>query len=153
MKKNLLIILLTLLVATIFTSVINYIKIINFDVKNNKFINNKTLKESMNDDKPTIVLFYANWCSYCVKFLPIFNDITKDFSKNYNFIIIDIDKPENKSFAKDNASSLPCLYIFDSKIKNKILVPIQAYSNKELLKIELERYLRIRSYIDFNKVK
>lgn len=77
----------------------------------------------------TIVDFWAPWCGPCKMFSPIFEEVSKEFTK-INFCKINVD--ENKSIAKEyGVMSIPTIILFkDGKeIKRNI-----GFLDKESLK-------------------
>jgi thiol-disulfide isomerase/thioredoxin len=45
-------------------------------------------------NKPSIILFYANWCGFCKEFMPEWNKFkTKINNKEYNIIEIESQNP------------------------------------------------------------
>lgn len=107
----------------------------------------KTMSYSaaINNGKPTVILFYANWCSYCRKFMPIFNSLSAKNSDDFNFVKINIDSERNKYIAKEyDISSLPTVYIFEKKYKIKKEVSPYSYGNVKSMQSELDYYLNHR---------
>ena len=103
--------------------------------------------------KPSIVLFYANYCKNCHEFAPIFKKLQKDLAKNYNFVMLDTDDPNNFPLTIGNVYTIPTLCIFDPEIGNKVHIPLNAIRTYGRLKGEFERYTKIRGYIDIQKAK
>ncbi|MBR1942312.1 hypothetical protein IJ843_01095 [bacterium] len=122
------------------------------------YIENNIIKSfhearSLDNDKPTLVLFYGNYCINCHKFMPFFNKLSKDYGKKYNFLALNIQDPANYPLVSGNVGAIPTLVIFDTSIGNKIHISLPAIRSYNDLKAELDRYLRIRSYIDLDKAK
>ena len=97
-------------------------------------------------DKPAIVLFYADWCTYCKKFMPTYEKLSKDYKDKYNIVMVDVDK--NIDLAREyTISGFPTLYIIDPIIDNRVHLDNGIYGSKVLLNKELDRYLNIRARI------
>ena len=103
--------------------------------------------------KSFFVLFFAPYCKTCHEFMPIFKNLSKDYVKTYNFAALNIDDPQNYPIVAGNVGGIPSLYIFDSEIGNKVHISLSGIRNYNQLKEELDRYLRIRSFIDIDKAK
>ena len=51
-----------------------------------------SFQELINQNKPVLVNFSANWCGYCVKILPVLEELKNRVGDKANIIEIDIDK-------------------------------------------------------------
>lgn len=109
--------------------------------------------ESLDKSKPLVVLFHAPDCTGCISFRPVFNQLVKDYSKDYNFLALNIREPQNYPLVQGNAVGIPTLVIFDPEIGNKIHISLGTIRNYGELRAELERYQNIRSFIDMDKAK
>ena len=101
---------------------------------------------AINSSKPTVILFYANWCSYCRKFMPKFNAVAKDYGDKYDFVKINIEASNsNKSLSEQyNIRSLPTVYIVEPRYKVKKEISPYSYDSVESMRSELKRYLQKR---------
>lgn len=70
-----------------------------------------TFKELVNDKKPILIDFYADWCGPCKSLAPIIKEVASNVSKSARVIKIDVDK--NPSLSKQlKIQSIPTLMIF-----------------------------------------
>lgn len=100
------------------------------------------------ENKPMVILFYAPWCSYCRKFEPYYKNLSKEYKDRYNFVMVDGEDFANRNLTMDYAiGSYPTLYIADPKLDNRILINNTLYGDVNKIKVELDRYLRIRAMI------
>lgn len=109
--------------------------------------------EQMDMSKPLVVLFHAQFCANCQKFMPIYKKLSKELANEYNFVMLDTQDPQNYPLVVGNVFAVPTLYIFDIKIGNKINIPLQTIRTYGELKGEMDRYTRIRSFIDIPKAE
>jgi thioredoxin 1 len=70
-----------------------------------------TFKEIINDNKPILIEFYADWCGPCKAMSPILKEVAKAVSNSARVLKIDVDK--NKSLSdRLKIQSIPTLMIF-----------------------------------------
>lgn len=88
-------------------------------------------------DLPVIVDFWAPWCPWCMKLMPIFDEITKEYSNKVNFVKVNVE--ENQDIASElSVMSIPAIKIF---FKDKKIGDIAGYMPKEKLISEINRIL------------
>lgn len=63
------------------------------------------------EDKPTLVDFFATWCGPCKMQAPILEQVKKNVGDKANIIKVDIDKNEELA-RKYNVQSIPTLIMF-----------------------------------------
>lgn len=103
---------------------------------------------AMKDKKPFVVMFHSQWCSSCHQMMPSFKDLSQEYQGKYNFVLLDIDAPENKYVVEDYMpAAIPMIYIVDPTIDNRVLINSVLFSYPQKLRGELDRYLRVRALI------
>ena len=109
-----------------------------------------TYNQAVQSDKPMLILFYADWCGYCLRFMPKFSTLSKLYGKKYNFVMLNVeDGSENiKLTQQTGISGYPTVYILDPKYDNKVLISNTVYQDLAKFRTELDRYLRIRAILD-----
>lgn len=66
--------------------------------------------------KPMIVLFYADWCGFCVRFMPIYEELYKNHKNHFNFAKVNIeDKKYEAAVTKYGISAFPTVYMVNTK--------------------------------------
>ena len=65
----------------------------------------------INDEKLTVVDFFANWCGPCKMLAPVFASVENDYSDKANFIKLDIDQLNEVSSQYD-VQSIPTIIFF-----------------------------------------
>ncbi|WP_339656396.1 thioredoxin [uncultured Maribacter sp.] len=71
----------------------------------------RSFKKNIGSDKPSLVHFYANWCTPCKLMTPILEQIEEEMGESLNVIEIDVEVKE-KLAQKYKIKSLPTLLIF-----------------------------------------
>ncbi len=106
-------------------------------------------EEALNSDKPSVVLFYVDWCGYCLRFMPRYKILSTVYKNKYNFVMIDCDNSSYKRLIEDAMiSGFPTVYIIDPKYDNRVHLTQGLYGNTFKFREELDRYLRIRKLLD-----
>ncbi len=73
--------------------------------------------ELINDSKPVLVDFYADWCQPCKMVTPILKQVKQDLGDQVKIIKINVDKNQAIS-SKYGIRSIPTLMLFkDGEIK------------------------------------
>ena len=79
-------------------------------------------------DRPILIMFYADWCTFCMRFMPIMKKLTEEYRDKYNFVMLDAENPDNLDLIKEyRISGFPTIYIIDPEIDNKVSIPISSY--------------------------
>lgn len=108
-----------------------------------------TYDEALKSDKPMLALLYVDWCGYCLKFMPKYKTISTIYKDKYNVVMLNAEDPQNKELVEDvTLTGFPTLYIIDPKYDNRVLLNNGIYQDLKKLRVELDRYLRIRGLLD-----
>ena len=112
-----------------------------FLVNQAAFAQNMTCSAAMKAKKPFVVLYTADYCTYCRRFKPIYSEVSQKYNQKYNFVTIDVaKKSSNGECDKLNITSIPSLYVFNPKNGDRILMPQYLYYKTHLIENELDKY-------------
>ena len=97
-------------------------------------------------DKPMVVLFYVDWCTYCRRFMPIFGEFATKYQDKYSFVTINCDKLMYENMVKDfNIMGYPSVFVVDKKIDLRFSLQMASLGDKTIMARELDGYLKSRS--------
>jgi thiol-disulfide isomerase/thioredoxin len=107
-------------------------------------------EEALQSDKPMLAVFYVDWCTYCLRFMPKYKILSNVYKDKFNFVMINVEENDTtKKLAEDvGLSGFPTVYILDPKYDNRVLMPNAIYQNLTRFREELDRFLRIRAILD-----
>lgn len=73
-------------------------------------------EKAVKSKKPMIVLFYADWCGFCVRFMPIFEELYKNHKANFNFVKVNVeDKKYEDAVKKYEIAAFPTVFMVNTK--------------------------------------
>lgn len=106
-------------------------------------------EQAIKTKKPTMVLFYADWCHYCIRFMPTYQTLSKIYKDDYNFSKVNVEDPKYEKLVKEiGITGFPTVYLIDSKYDNRVLLSNAIFGDMKQLRGELDRFLRIRKLLD-----
>jgi thiol-disulfide isomerase/thioredoxin len=109
---------------------------------------NKAMKEG----KPIVALFYADWCRYCIRFMPIYQELAEKYQASVNFTKVNVeDKKYEKLVNNIGITGFPTVFILDPKYDNRVLLSNAILNNADSVSVEIDRFLRIRKLLDDKK--
>ena len=99
--------------------------------------------------KPIVALFYADWCGYCIRFMPIYQSLSKIYKDDFNFTKVNVEDPKYEKLVKEiGITGFPTVYLLDPKYDNRVLLSNAICGDLKQLRVELDRFLRIRKMLD-----
>ena len=90
----------------------------------------------LNNEKKTLVLFYADWCPYCANFKPTFEEIN---SSNLQKKVALINEDENPLWDRFNIQAIPTMIAFQN---GKILSRRDAKKGVGLTRADMQSIIR-----------
>ncbi len=73
-------------------------------------------EKAIKDKKPMIVLFYADWCGFCVRFMPIYEELYKNHKKQFNFVKVNVeDSKYRDAVEKYEISAFPTVFMVNTR--------------------------------------
>ena len=82
--------------------------------------NKQTLDAELGKNKRTIVLFYASWCPYCIRFVPVFDKNVINLGKG-SVIHVLLDDYDNPLWDDYSIGAVPTIILFeDGKVQSRL---------------------------------
>ncbi|MGD9581476.1 MAG: TlpA family protein disulfide reductase [Vampirovibrionia bacterium] len=75
-----------------------------------------SIEDFKGNNKPTVLIFYTDWCGACKRVVPIFDAIRSDLKDNVNFVMVNADKDTTMS-DKYGIEYYPTVFFIDEKGK------------------------------------
>ncbi len=105
-------------------------------------------QEAKNINKPIIVMFYVDWCTYCKRLMPLFGELAKQYKDDFSFAVINCDYPENMDMVqKYHIAGFPTLFFIDYELKTSFAINPNATADKNIFIEELEKYKSFKKNI------
>lgn len=73
-------------------------------------------KKAVESKKPMLILFYADWCGFCVRFMPIYEKLYKAHKRDFNFVKINVEDSKNSDLVeKYEIKAFPTVFLVNTK--------------------------------------
>jgi thioredoxin 1 len=100
--------------------------------------NKQDLEAQLSKNKRVLVLFYASWCPYCIRFVPIFKKKTADFHGG-SVVKVLLDDYDNPLWDDYSIGSVPTAILFE---EGKILSRLDGRLGSGLSEKQLDDWLQ-----------
>ena len=90
----------------------------------------------LNNEKKTLVLFYADWCPYCANFKPTFEEISSDKVQKKAALV---NEDENPLWDRFNVQAVPTMIVFQD---GKIIARRDAKKHVGLTRADMESIIK-----------
>jgi len=108
------------------------------------YAKDNTIEKAKESGKPTIVLFYADWCGYCQKFAPTFYDIVKarKIKSKLSIAYVNGALEENQKYISEyGITGFPTVYMVDFKTGEKEKLSNSLFFNSDTKKVLTKMFL------------
>lgn len=118
------------------------------DLKPSDYDMGITYEKASQEDKPMIAVFYADWCTYCIRFMPKLDKVRNIYKDQFNVVLINVEDEANKDIVDEyRISGFPTVYLIDPEYENRIHIDSAYLDSVKSLSTEVGRYDRIRKLI------
>ena len=84
------------------------------------------------NNKPTLLEFYAEWCEVCKEMAPAVSDLKEEYEKEINFVFLNVDNQRWDNYIrKFNVNGIPQVNLFDKEV-NQISTFIGKQDEKQI---------------------
>jgi thioredoxin 1 len=102
--------------------------------------NSEDLNGILQKTEKVLVLFYASWCPYCTRFVPVFDEKIRDFN-NGNVIHVLLDDYDNPLWDDYEIDAVPTVLFFEKgKVSKRLDGRFGAGLKEEQLNVWLEEF-------------
>jgi thioredoxin 1 len=96
-----------------------------------KEIKNRSEFEGLlQEGKPILMDFYADWCGPCQSLMPIVEQLAVEYEDSYNVVKVNIEQNVNLA-SEFNVRSIPSLFFINKGIVQENLLGLQSRSDIE----------------------
>ncbi|MGI0026426.1 MAG: thioredoxin family protein [Nitrosopumilaceae archaeon] len=90
----------------------------------------------LSNGKKILVLFYADWCTYCANFKPTFEEINSDKAQKKAALV---NEDENPLWDRFNIQTVPTMIVFQD---GKIIARRDAKKHVGLTRVDMESIVK-----------
>ena len=106
----------------------------------------KRVQGNLDIQKPSLLMFYVDWCGYCKRFMPMYGEAAAKYSKDFDFYVVNCELPENENLTRGHyISAFPTIFINDKDLDFEYQLSNSATSNLKLFYKELDNHLKLRA--------
>ena len=92
-------------------------------------------EKALESEKPMALLFYADWCRFCIAFMPKYQKLYKQYKRKFNFVKINVEDPQyREQVEKYEIQGFPTLFLVNPKNDSNIRVENQDFESKDKMK-------------------
>lgn len=77
-------------------------------------------QKAITSKKPMLILFYADWCGFCIRFMPIYEKLYKNHKRNFNFVKINVEDEKYSDVVKKyQINAFPTVFMVNTKVDTR----------------------------------
>lgn len=101
-------------------------------------------EKALEAKKPMALLFYADWCRYCIGFMPEYEKLYKKFKRKYNFVKINVEDPNyREEVVKYQIDGFPTLYLVNPITDKSVHVDNGDFHSNERMTENLNSFYEV----------
>jgi len=99
--------------------------------------------KAIKSDKPSLVMFYVDWCGYCKRFAPLMPQLKKKYKNKFNMVMVNCEDTNNAEIVQKYAiNGYPSIFIVDPSKNVSEYIEAQNYYPIDNISKVLDEYLK-----------
>lgn len=100
-------------------------------------------KKALESEKPMLLLFYADWCHFCIDFMPKYETLYKKYKNKYNFVKINVEDPQHiAEVEKYEITGFPTVFLVNTQKDTHIQLDNSTFGEIKNLEKDLEDFYK-----------
>ncbi len=96
---------------------------------------------ALKENKPILLLFYADWCGFCIRFMPIYEKLYGQYKNKYNFVKINVeDEKYSKVVEKYAIEGFPTVFLVNPKKDTHIQLHNEDFGDDRKMQSSLDDF-------------
>ncbi len=100
-------------------------------------------EKAVKSEKPMMLLFYADWCHFCIDFMPKYEALYKEYKNKYNFVKINVEDPQHAAEVEKYAiTGFPSVFLVNTQKDTHIQLDNSTFGEIKNLEKNLEDFYK-----------
>ncbi len=97
---------------------------------------------AMKNGKPSLVLFYVDWCGYCKRFAPYIPQLKKQYGNKMNVVMVNCEDAKNADLVKEyGINGYPSVFMVNPKTNAREHLNNGRFAAYETLAEDVDKFL------------
>lgn len=101
----------------------------------------KDYYKAIKSEKPMVLLFYADWCHFCINFMPTYEALYKKYKNKYNFVKINVEDPKYaKEVEKYEIVGFPTVFLVNTQKDTHVQLDNAIFGDMNIMQNHLNEF-------------